>query len=157
MSSSSSSSSWTSGGLKKLKKLSFKIFFSTVRTTTRFRTLSFLGNLTGASALVFLLLFDDFLGNIHILFPLDGAARAADDLGSLVAERVLFVQLIRQVIGFRQDFIFKVIIGSKFELWRQELILARKKQLIPRVKAMLSASLANLQRTSRNVSKIGSS
>ena len=80
------------------------------------RLLSVLRNLTGASALVFLLLFDDFLGNIHILFPLDGAATAADDLGSLVAERVLLVQLIRQVIGFRQDLIFKVIIWPEFEL-----------------------------------------
>ena len=65
-----------------------------------------------------LFLLDNLLRHVHVLIPLDLAPGTANDLGSLVAERVILVQLVRQVIRLCQYFIFKVVICAKLELYK---------------------------------------
>ena len=74
-----------------------------------------------AFALVLLLLFDRFDGQVFALFPGDGAAFAFEDFRALEAEGIVFTGFTLHLVLLGQHGVGKVVVGSKVKVQSKSL------------------------------------
>ena len=80
-----------------------------------------------AFALVLLLLFDRFDGQVFALFPGDGAAFALEDFRALEAEGIVFTGFTLHLVFLGQDGVGEVVVGREVKVQSESL---QKKRLI---------------------------